>query len=133
MLALGCGQKTESEMRIKRNLSTFLVAAGAAMAPLHALAQQATETTRYGHGPHMWGWGGGGYGMFIGPFFMIVVLAAIIALVVLLVRWLGGPWSVAQSSRQLQAGRALDILKERYARGEIDKEEFEARRRVLGD
>jgi putative membrane protein len=71
--------------------------------------------------------------MILGPLFMILLLAAAIAVVVLLVRWLGGPWHGTQS-QQVSAGRTpLDVLKERFARGEIDKDEFEERRRVLGD
>jgi len=82
----------------------------------------------------MLGWGGGGYGMILGPLFMILVLAAVGAIAVLLVRWLGGSRYDAQPPHHVQPGRApLDILKERYARGEIDKEEFEERRRILGD
>lgn len=74
-----------------------------------------------------------GYGMIFGPLFMILVLALVIAVAVLLVRWLaGGPWQGA-ASHQLPGRTPLDILKERFARGEIDKAEFEERRRVLGD
>ena len=72
--------------------------------------------------------------MIFGPIVMILVLAAVIALAVLLVRWFGGPWHGMHPPHNVQAGRTpLDILKERYARGEINKEEFEERRRVLGD
>jgi putative membrane protein len=71
--------------------------------------------------------------MILGPLFMILVLAAVIAVAVLLVRWLGGPWQASGSHQTPSARTPLDILKERFARGEIDKEEFEERRRVLGD
>jgi putative membrane protein len=71
--------------------------------------------------------------MIFGPLFMILVLAVIIAVAVLLVRWLGGPWHSAASHPAPPSRTPLDILKERFARGEIDKEEFEERRRVLGD
>ena len=37
----------------------------------------------------MWG-NEGGYGMFFGPLFMILILAATIAAIVFLVRWLSG-------------------------------------------
>jgi putative membrane protein len=50
--------------------------------------------------------------------------------VVLLVRWVGGPW---QPHHFPPSRTALDILKERFARGEIDKNEFEERRRVIGE
>ncbi len=72
--------------------------------------------------------------MIFGPLFMILVLALAIAVAVLLLRWLGGPWHSVQPPNQAPPARTpLDILKERYARGDIDKEEFEERRRVLGD
>jgi len=77
----------------------------------------------------MW-WGGGWYGMIFGPLFMILVLAVLIAAVVLLLRWAGGPW---QQTAPPHSRTALDILKERFARGEIDKNEFEERRRVIGE
>ena len=98
-----------------------------------AQAQTPSDIERYGWGPHMMGWGGGWYPMIFGPLFMILFLAVLVAVVVILVRWLGGPWQ-AQVPHQLPPSRApLDILKERFARGEIDKAEFEDRRRVLGE
>jgi len=106
-------------MRLLTVASTFLVAATITLA--HAHGQYGGN---YDH-PYMWG--GGWAGMIIGPIMMIVVIAAVVVAIVFLVRWLGGG-----SPRERGGGRsALDILEERFARGEIDKEEFEERRRAL--
>lgn len=100
--------------------------------PEAAWAQAPSDTERYhGWGPHMMGWGGGGYAMIFGPLFMILFLAVLVALAVVLARWLGGPWPGTYPPHQFRT--PLDILKERFARGEIDKAEFEDRRRVLGE
>ena len=115
-------------------VSIPIVAAAAtavALVPTWLWAQAPSETGRYAYGPHhmMW-WGGGWYGMIFGPLMMILMLAAVIAAVVLLVRWAGGQWP----GRVPQQGRTpLDILKERYARGEIDQEEYMRRRADLQD
>ncbi|HSS64231.1 MAG TPA: SHOCT domain-containing protein [Gammaproteobacteria bacterium] len=77
------------------------------------------------YGPHMmWesGW------MFFGPLIMVAFVAFIVAVVILLVRWLGDHRPGARTPPE---GRSLEILKERFARGEIDKEEYEERRRTL--
>ena len=80
----------------------------------------------------MW-WNDGGYGMFFGPLFMILILAATIAAVVLLVRWLSGTQQgIWPTSLAPPVQTPLDILKERFAKGEINKDEFEERRRILG-
>lgn len=71
----------------------------------------------------MWNWNGmmawGGFGLF-----HILWWAFVVALIVLLVRWIA-------FGRGRDDDRALSILRERYARGEIGKEEFEARKRDL--
>jgi putative membrane protein len=93
--------------------------------PALARAQPAGDN----YGAHMM-WDGGWPGMVIGSLMMILFLAAIIAVVVLLVRWLGGAGQ--RSSPNATSDRTpLDILKERFARGEIDKAEYEERRRLI--
>lgn len=79
-------------------------------------------------GPMM-GWNGIGWGF--GLIFMLLFWALVVAAIVALIRWtmvMGGG-----GGRSAAAGtdRALEILRERYARGDIDKEEFEAKRRDL--
>lgn len=68
--------------------------------------------------------------MFLGPLMMLAFIAVIVVVVVLLLRGYGGDKSRARTSSE---SRADDILKERFARGEIDKEEYEERRRILRD
>ena len=81
----------------------------------------------------MW-WNDGGCGMFFGPLFMILILAATIAAIVFLVRWLGGTQQgFGPASLTPPVQTPLDILKERFAKGEINRQEFDERRRVLGD
>lgn len=107
-----------------------ILAAGSALAsfaPAWAWAQEPSAPGRYSYGPDMMGWGGGWYGTMFGPLMMILVLAATIATVVFLVRQ-------TPPSYHPPSGRTpLDILKERFARGEIDKAELEERRRILGE
>ena len=83
-------------------------------------------------GPHMM-WGGGLH-MFFGFLMMLLFLGIIVVLVVLGVRWLGGSEHSPFRHSPRQGGHAaLDILKERLARGEIDVAEYEERRRALGE
>lgn len=70
----------------------------------------------------------GGFGF--GGIFMILWWVIVIVGIVALVRWLAGSGSA--SAGQSGAGRsALDILKERYARGEIDEQEYQKVKREL--
>jgi len=96
------------------------------VAPGLAWAQQGQP---YGR-PHMWD--GGWYGWIFSPVMMIVFIAIAVVLLVLLVRWLGGTGG-GKAPGPPPDKTPLDILKERFARGEIDKQEFEERRRLLDE
>ena len=106
--------------RILLSTATLLSMLGASSA---AWAQQEGWP---GPGPYMM-WNGG-MGMFFGPLMMIVL----VVVAILMVRWLWG--SGLGTAPHYPPGKTpLDILKERYARGEVDKQEFEERRRTLGE
>ena len=70
---------------------------------------------------------GGGWGMGFGRVGMALLCVLIIVAIVVLVRWTSG--SGTHSPPHAKA--ALDVLKERYARGEIDKQEFEEKKHDL--
>ena len=103
------------------------------------LAQQPTNSPEppYGY-HHMWGGGPWGWhpGMVFGPIVMLLIVVGIVALIVLLMRGAGygshwyrhGDWP---SYGRWHGRGALDILEERLAKGEIDKNEFEEKRTLL--
>jgi putative membrane protein len=112
---------------MRKRIQTFAApSAVLTLAPGAAWAQAPSDADRYAYGPHMMGWGGGWPGMVFGPLFMILVLAAVIAVAVVLVRGLGGSWpGTAPPPPAPPRQTPLDILKERFARGEIDKDDYE--------
>ena len=76
----------------------------------------------------MWGWpmmGFGGFGMIFGFIFFIAIVIGVILLIVWLVRRPG--CSITNKT----SARSLEILKERYAKGELTKEQYESMKKDL--
>ena len=126
----------------QRRLVALAISLVFAIAALSALAQQ-QETTQnvptrppypYGYG-HMGGWGWHPGLVIACTIFAVLAIIGIMAIFVWLVRWAvhGFPF-YRQGFHHLLHGRstALDILEERFARGEIEKAEFEDKRRTIG-
>lgn len=77
-----------------------------------------------GYGHMNWG---GGYGMF-GGLMMLLFWGVVIVLIVIAVRW--------YSDRHHESGKssaAMEILKTRFAKGELDEAEFRQRKAALED
>lgn len=73
--------------------------------------------------------------MLFGGLFMLLFWGGVVALIVLAVWTLtradGSRLGGSASSSSQTPGRALEILKERYARGELTREQFDTMRRDL--
>lgn len=107
------------------NVPMILTAALWTAAPL---AQASADSAGGGH----YGWDGGWGHMMSGSLTMVLFLGLVILGIVFTVRWLAGRSSAGAGSPA--AGQSsLEILRERFARGEIDKEEFDDRKRALAE
>jgi putative membrane protein len=72
---------------------------------------------------------GNGWGWMAGGLMMLIFWGGLVALVVFLVRGFGG--RSPHGEERPGGPDALEILAERFARGEISEDEFDQRRRVL--
>jgi putative membrane protein len=70
--------------------------------------------------PHMDGWFGGMWWMWIGG---LIFWGSLLAF---------GVWAILRFTRRDAGHDARRILEERFARGEIDAEEFQRRLQILG-
>lgn len=111
-------------------------ALGTLTLPVAALAQQLPDLNQNYQGyNHMWqgNWGWHGGFMFY-PAGMLLTWLGILFLVVLVVRLIMRAFGMGHHcgmSPQGQASSALELLENRFARGEIDKAEFEEKRLTL--
>lgn len=74
----------------------------------------------YGHPMWSGGWGG----LFMGWGMMAIFMIAVVAVILFLIRGIGGGGDNTRPS-------ALDILDDRYARGEIDAAEYAERKKTI--
>lgn len=118
-------------MRLWIAARSAILAIAAALTATAAMAQVGEMPNRdapFYHGHDMM-WGGdqwGGFGMVLGPIFMILILVGIVVGATYALRLFG-----VAGSGQPAHDRALMLLKERYAKGEIDTQEFEERKKLL--
>ena len=74
-------------------------------------------------------WNGfGGWGMGLGFIFMLLLWGLVILGIAALIRWLMTQSSPSHTPRDKSP---LEIVQERYARGEIEREEYEQKKRDL--
>jgi len=67
---------------------------------------------------------------FFGHWVSLVVVLAVYGILIVLAVWLV-LWAIRVSPRGIRPDKALSILNERFARGEIDQQEYDTRKAAL--
>jgi putative membrane protein len=79
-----------------------------------------------------YGYGYGGWWMWLGGFLILAAIAAIVyALVVIVGRSGKNPSHPSYEEQRNNSGNALGILSERYAKGEVNDEEYQQKKNAL--
>ena len=113
-----------------KNVKTALIIGGIIVAIIIILSLVFGLVSGWqGGGWRMMGSGMWGGWMFLMPVFFILFWGLVIWGIVALVRGLSGPRS--SDSTAPTADSAIEVLKKRYARGEIGKEEYEEKKKDL--
>jgi len=122
------------EKKWRKNVMRFqhvprLAWAGTGSLFFHELA---LAQTRHYEDHHVGPWMMDGWGIsWFGGILMVIIAVLVIIGAVYLIKWIVNSTRNQSQRGSFQTASALDILKERYARGEIDKQEFEAKKNDL--
>ena len=108
-----------------RNTARLWVIGGVVLATIFVLMPVLGWTVGSGGDGHGMAWGVGW--MWFMPLFMVVFWGLVIWAVVALVQGTARHGDAESSGQE----SALEILKQRYARGEIDKEEYQEKKRDM--
>lgn len=115
------------QLRSLKIVFLTLIPALSVMASRKLALAQGGRYDNWHMGPDMMGgWGMGWFGGIFMILFWILILVGLVFVIKWLIQSTSGGRSDASSGN-----RALEILKERYARGDIDKSEFEAMKKDL--
>lgn len=115
-------EPTEGIGTMKTSLTALI--AGGTTTTASGLAHAQGYGYGYSDHPMMWN------GMFMGPVMMILMIVIVAVAIVLVLKFLGT--SGATSHGKGGQDNSLAILNERFAKGEIDKAEYEERKKAIG-
>ena len=101
-------------------ISSFLVAS---FITFHAYADASQDPYYFGEHHMMWG------NWFAGPMMMLFMLVILVIAAIVVAKLLG--FGAVTGGKAGEADGALAILNERFAKGEIDKADYEDRKKTL--